>query len=132
MSKKRKIFFGRVGSNLHQRAGRSRSERRKILFLELLSRKKYSLGKQLEINPHSGSVLPNAREWHPLHSSKTNQETSFSSAACQAACQAAACDGLEKTLESFPLDGAPFRVARCKCARPRDGHRDKAPARCRG
>jgi hypothetical protein len=53
MSKKRKIFFGRVGSNVQNRAGRSRSEHRKILFLELISRKKYSLGKQLKINPHS-------------------------------------------------------------------------------
>ena len=35
------------------RVGRSRSERRKILFFQLISRKKYSLGKQLEINPHS-------------------------------------------------------------------------------
>ena len=35
----------------------------KILFWNEISRKKYSLEKQLEINHTAGSVLPNAREW---------------------------------------------------------------------
>ena len=39
----------------------------KILFSNFkISRKKYSLEKQLEINHTAGSVLPNAREWSPV------------------------------------------------------------------
>ena len=45
------------------RAGRSRSEPRKNPFSNFkISRKKYLLEKQLEINHTAGSVLPNARD----------------------------------------------------------------------